>query len=150
MRQRYQYEMLGYNFRLNDVLAAIGIAQLERLPESTRRRRANARFLSAQLESVIVPKVKEGREHVWHQYTVRLPDGMDRERAVKQLSAAGIGTGIFYPLGVHRFAHVREAAGENEMPMTDMVAASVVSLPVHPLLETSDLERIVAAVNALE
>jgi dTDP-4-amino-4,6-dideoxygalactose transaminase len=149
MRKRYQYETLGYNFRLTDVLAAIGLAQLGRLPEATARRRANARFLNAEIESVTTPTVKEGREHVWHQYTVRVPDGMDRDAAVKRLDEAGIGTGIFYPLGANRFDHIKKVVGDLEMPVTDRVAASVISLPVHPLLEQSDLERIVAAVNAL-
>jgi perosamine synthetase len=149
MRERYQYEMLGYNFRLNDVLAAIGIAQLDRMPEATRRRRENARFLSDQIETVITPRVAEGRDHVWHQYTVRVPDGMDRDNAVRRLKEKGIGTGVFYPNGVHRFAHVKDAAGEFSLPVTDRVAASVVSLPVHPLLSRADLERIVAAVNSL-
>ena len=149
MRKRYQYEMLGYNFRLTDLLAAIGLAQLNRLPEATKRRRGNARFLNGQIESVATPSVKEGREHVWHQYTVRVPEGMDRDDAVKRLDAAGIGTGIFYPGGAHRFAHIKEVVGDVEMPVTDRVAASVISLPVHPLLEQPDLERIAAAVNAL-
>jgi dTDP-4-amino-4,6-dideoxygalactose transaminase len=149
MRKRYQYEMLGYNFRLNDVLAAIGLAQLNRMPEATARRRANARFLNAQIESVTTPTVKEGREHVWHQYTVRVPEEMDRDDAVRRLDAAGIGTGIFYPRGAHDFPHIKEVVGDADLPVTDRVAASVISLPVHPLLEQADLERIVAAVNAL-
>jgi len=149
MRKRYQYEMLGYNFRLTDLLAAIGLAQLGRLTEATARRRANARFLNGQIESVATPSVKEGREHVWHQYTVRVPEGMDRDGAVKRLDAAGIGTGIFYPGGAHQFAHIKEVVGDVEMPVTDRVSASVISLPVHPLLEQPDLERIAAAVNAL-
>jgi perosamine synthetase len=149
MRKRYQYETLGYNFRLTDVLAAIGIAQLDRMPEATRRRRENARFLSAQIESVTTPTVKEGREHVWHQYTVRVPDGRDRDDAVKHLDAAGIGTGIFYPGGAHQFTHIKEVVGDIDMPVTDHIAESVISLPVHPLLEPADLERIVAAVNSL-
>ncbi len=149
MRKRYQYETLGYNFRLTDVLAAIGLAQLDRLPEATKRRRANARFLNAQIESVTTPVVKEGREHVWHQYTIRVPEGMDRDAAVKRLDEAGIGTGIFYPHGAHRFDHIKEVVGVVEMPVTDLVASSVISLPVHPLLEQPDLERIAAAVNAL-
>jgi dTDP-4-amino-4,6-dideoxygalactose transaminase len=149
MRERYQYEMLGYNFRLNDVLAAIGIAQLDRMPEATRRRRENARFLNDQIETVITPRVAEGRDHVWHQYTVRVPEGMDRDDAVRRLKEKGIGTGIFYTNGVHRFAHVKDVAGDFSLPVTDRVAASVMSLPVHPLLSHSDLERIVAAVNSL-
>ena len=149
MRKRYQYEMLGYNFRLTDVLAAIGLAQLNRMPESTARRRANAAFLSAQIESVATPTVKEGRDHVWHQYTVRVREEMDRDDALRRLDAAGIGSGIFYPAGAHKFRHIKEVVGDVEMPVTDSVAASVISLPVHPLLDQADLERIVAAVNAL-
>jgi dTDP-4-amino-4,6-dideoxygalactose transaminase len=95
------------------------------------------------------PTVKEGREHVWHQYTVRVPDDMDRDDAVTRLTEAGIGTGIFYPGGAHKFPHIKEVVGDVEMPVTDRVASSVISLPVHPLLEPADLERIAAAVNAL-
>jgi perosamine synthetase len=149
MRKRYEYEMLGYNFRLTDVLAAIGLAQLQRMPEATRRRRINASFLNAEIESVITPTVKEGRDHVWHQYTVRLPEGADRDDALKSLADAGVGTGIFYPNGAHKFPHVRKVVGDVDLPVTDRVAASVISLPVHPLLEPGDLERIVSAINAL-
>ncbi len=149
MRARYQYEMLGYNFRLTDVLAAIGLAQLHRMPEATKRRRANASFLNAQIETVITPRIKEGRDHVWHQYTVRLHDGMDRDAALARLGEAGVGTGVFYPRGANHFDHIKEVVGEVNLPVTDRVAASVISLPVHPLLEPADLERIVAAVNAL-
>jgi perosamine synthetase len=149
MRKRYEYEMLGYNFRLNDVLAAIGIAQLDRMPESTDRRRRNAQFLSDHIESVTTPRIKEGREHVWHQYTIRVPEHVDRDEAIVKLDAAGIGTGVFYPVGAHRFPHVSNVVGEPSLPVTDRVAASVISLPVHPLLDHADLERIVAAVNRL-
>ena len=149
MRDRYRYETLGYNFRLTDVMAAIGVVQFQRLGEATRIRRSNAATLSAALKNVSIPVVKEGREHVWHQYTVRLEKGTDRAAVVKQLQEAGIGTGVFYPLGAHRFPHIREVIGDVEMPITDRVAETVLSLPVHPLLSAGDLERIVAAVNRL-
>ena len=149
MRDRYRYETLGYNFRLTDVMAAIGVVQFQRLGEATRIRRSNAATLSAALKNVSIPVVKEGREHVWHQYTVRLEKGTDRAAVVKQLQEAGIGTGVFYPLGAHRFPHIREVIGDVEMPITDRVAETVLSLPIHPLLSAGDLERIVAAVNRL-
>jgi perosamine synthetase len=149
MRNRYEYEMLGYNFRLTDVHAAIGLAQLGRMDEATRRRRSNAAYLSAHLRRVVTPVVKEGREHVWHQYTVTLPEGVNRAAAVRQLSQEGIGTGVFYPRGAHRFPHVHAYTGDLDLPVTDRIAASVLSLPVHPLLTEPDLERIVAAVNSL-
>ena len=149
MRNRYEYELLGYNFRLTDVLAAIGLAQLGRMEEATRRRRSNASYLSARLRGVRTPLVKEGREHVWHQYTVTLPRGADRQDAIRRLGEDGIGTGVFYPRGAHRFPHVHALTGELDLPVTDRAAASVLSLPVHPLLDQSELERIVAAVNSL-
>jgi dTDP-4-amino-4,6-dideoxygalactose transaminase len=149
MRNRYEYEMLGYNFRLTDVLAAIGLAQMGRMDEATRRRRANASYLNAHLRGVRTPIVKEGRDHVWHQYTIALPPGADRQDVIHRLGDHGIGTGVFYPRSAHRFPHVHEVTGELDLPITDRVAASVLSLPVHPLLEPSDLERIAAAVNSL-
>ena len=149
MRNRYEYEMLGYNFRLTDLLAAIGLAQLGRMEEATRRRRSNAAYLNAHLRGVGTPILKEGRDHVWHQYTVRLPQGADRDKAAHRLSEAGIGTGVFYPRGAHRFPHIQAETGDVSLPVTDRVAASVLSLPVHPLLDQSDLERIAAAVNSL-
>jgi dTDP-4-amino-4,6-dideoxygalactose transaminase len=149
MRNRYEYEMLGYNFRLTDIHAAIGLVQLERMEEATRRRRANANYLSAHIRGVRTPAVKEGREHVWHQYTVKLPQDADRPDAIRRLAEAGIGTGVFYPRSAHRFPHVHAITGDLDLPATDRVAASVLSLPVHPLLDQSDLERIVAAVNSL-
>jgi dTDP-4-amino-4,6-dideoxygalactose transaminase len=149
MRNRYEYEMLGYNFRLTDVLAAIGLAQLGRMEEATRRRSSNAAYLTAHLRGVVTPVVKEGREHVWHQYTITLPQGTDRQDVIHRLADDGIGTGVFYPRSAHRFPHVHAVTGELDLPVTDRVAESVLSLPVHPLLEPSDLERIVAAVNSL-
>jgi perosamine synthetase len=149
MRNRYEYELLGYNFRLTDVLAAIGIAQLGRIEEATRRRRSNAAYLNASIRGVMTPVVKEGRDHVWHQYTVRLPQGADRGDAARRLGEEGVGTGVFYPRGAHRFPHVHAHTGDLDLPVTDRVAASVLSLPVHPLLDKSDLERIAAAVNSL-
>ena len=149
MRNRYEYEMLGFNFRLTDVMAAIGIAQLGRIDEATRRRTSNAAYLSAHLSGVVTPVVKEGRTHVWHQYTIRLPHGVDRNEVAHRLGQAGIGTGVFYPRGAHRFPHIQAETGEVSLPVTDRVAASVLSLPVHPLVERADLERIVAAVNSL-
>ena len=69
---------------MTDLQAAIGLVQLDRLPAMTKKRRANAAYLTAGIKSVITPKVKEGYEHAWHQYTVRVRDGQDRDQAVKQ------------------------------------------------------------------
>jgi len=151
MKQRYHHEMLGYNFRMTDLHAAIGLAQLNRLDEFTARRRANAEYLSAHIESIVTPTVRDGYAHVWHQYTIRVNGGRSRDDAVKQLNEAGIGTGIFYPIPAHQQQHVRAMGlGDAHMPVAEQLAREVISLPVHPLLSQDDLETIVNAVNTLE
>lgn len=150
MQRRYYHDMLGYNFRMTDVHAAIGLAQMDRLDEFTARRRANAAYLNAHITSVIIPKVRPGYGHVWHQYTVRLDKGRDRDAAVKRLADAGVGTGIFYPVPANKQAHlVKLGLGDVPLPVAERLAEEVISLPVHPQLSQADLETIVAEVNKL-
>jgi len=149
MKVRYYHQQIGYNYRLTDVLAAIGLAQLHRLKEFTAKRRANAEYLSKHISTVVTPKVKPGYEHVWHQYTIRVDSGKDRDAAVKQLNDAGVGTGIFYPVPVHQQSYFRAMFGDQPLPMTEKAAKEVISLPVHPQLTQNDLEFIVAEVNKL-
>lgn len=149
MRHRYHYEFLGYNFRLTDLHAAIALAQMDRLEEFTARRRANAAYLSAHITSVVTPQVREGYEHVWHQYTVRVDGGRDRNAAVHQLNEAGVGTGVFYPLPAHRHDYIRDVVGDVHLPVAERLSQEVLSLPVHPGLSQGDLEQIVEAVNRL-
>ena len=148
MRRRYHHDMLGYNFRMSDLHAAIGVVQVERLEELTAKRRANAAHLSANLKGVRLPTVKEGREHVWHQYTVRVNG--DRDAAVARLHKAGIGTGIFYPVPAHKQRHLAEMGyGDQVLPVAEKASREVISLPVHPQLSQADLEKIIFEVNRL-
>ena len=151
MRQRYHHEILGYNFRMTDLHAAIGLAQMERLDDFTARRRHNAGYLSRHIQSLIVPSVKPEYDHVWHQYTVRVPDQatFTRDQAIETLSEAGIGTGVFYPVPAHQQRYVQERYGPKSLPVTEQLAQQVFSLPVHPQLSPADLERIAEVVNAL-
>jgi perosamine synthetase len=76
MKRRYYHDMLGFNFRMTDLCAAIGLVQLDRLEDFTAKRRANAAYLNSKINSVITPRVKENYGHVWHQYTVRVDGGL--------------------------------------------------------------------------
>jgi perosamine synthetase len=149
MRQRYYYEFLGYNFRMTNLHAAIAVTQMDRLEEFTARRRANAAYMSEHIHSVVTPQVREGYGHVWHQYTVRVDGGRDRDAAVRQLREAGVGTGIFYPVPAHKHDYLREIVGDIHLPVTEQLAREVLSLPVHPGLSQTDLNQIVEAVNRL-
>lgn len=152
MEQRYANEIVGANMRMTDVAAAIGREQLKQLPGWTEQRRANAKVLDARLAGVVTPPVADGARHVYHQYTVRMAGG--RDAAQQQLTAAGVGSAVYYPTPIHRlkpFQEADRAIGRTwDLPETERAAAEVLSLPVHPSLTDRDLDRIVTAVNTLE
>jgi perosamine synthetase len=149
MRTRYHYEILGYNQRMTDIHAALGVVQLGRIDEFTRRRRYNAAALSAGITSVLVPTVRPECEHVWHQYTVRVPGDLNRDIAARKLTEAGVGCGVFYPEPLHRLPHIRSVVGDQSLPVAELLSRQVLSLPVHPALSADDLDRIVTDVNKL-
>lgn len=146
-RGRYEYIDLGYNYRLTDLQAAIALCQLDHLKEWTEKRRANAAYLSANIDNPRVIKPGRSRGHAWHQYTVRIPEG--RTGALAQLHAAGIGAAVYYPQALNTLPHVRQVVGDVHMPVAERLAGEVLSLPVHPGLTREELERIVEGVNAL-
>ena len=150
MQRRYYHDILGYNFRMTDLHAAIGLAQIARLADFTEKRRANAAYLTSHISAVVTPKLKEGYGHVFHQYTVRVDCGRDRDAAARQLNEAGVGSGVFYPVPANRQAYLVEMGlGEVILPVAERMAHEVLSLPVHPQLSQADLEKIVAEVNKL-
>lgn len=148
MRERYVHEMVGYNFRMTDIQAAIGIAQIERLPEFTQKRRSNAALFNETINSVITPKELEDREHVWHQYTIRIEDNL-RDAAMDLLSKAGIGYGIYYPIPLHKQQSMERFVDKVSFPIAEQLSNEVLSLPVHPGLSDEDLERVIKEVNKL-
>jgi perosamine synthetase len=148
MEQQYRNEVVGFNARMTDIHAAIGRVQLTKVDAWTARRRSNAAFLDANLRGVVVPPVADGATHVYHQYTVRVTD--DRDGFVAALKEEhGVGSGVYYPIPNHRLPSLAGYAPGLDLPATERAAAEVVSLPVHPSLSEGDLERIVAAVNAV-
>jgi dTDP-4-amino-4,6-dideoxygalactose transaminase len=149
MKRRYYHEFLGYNFRMTDIQAAIGLVQLQRLPEFTEKRRQNAAYFNAKIEAAKTPKVRPGYEHVWHQYTIRINGHKNRDAAVEQLAAAGIGTGIYYPVPAHKQEYIAKIVGDVHLPVAEQMAKEVVSLPVHPKLSEEEREHIVMEVNKL-
>lgn len=148
MRRRYYHDEMGFNFRMTDVHAAIGLAQLQKLEKFNEARIANARFFSEHLAGVTTPVVPAGYRHVFHQYTIRVADGR-RDAVLGGLREKGIGTGVYYPLPVHQQRVYVERGYGRAFPEAERAAMEVLSLPVHPALSSADLETIVAAVNEL-
>jgi perosamine synthetase len=154
MRERYVYETAGHNYRLTELQAALAIPQLARLAETTARRRLNAEYLSAGLGDVPglhVPRQLPGRGHVWHQYTVLVTDDapVDRDEFVRLLGERGVGSGVYYPRPVFDYDCYRThpQVRVSAVPVTEDVARRVVSLPVHPGLDSDDLDQIIDTVR---
>lgn len=148
MERQYENEVIGFNARMTDLHAAIGRVQLTKIDAWTATRRANAAFFDAHLEGVLIPPTVAGAVHVYHQYTVRVTD--DRDGFVAALREEhGVGSGVYYPVPNHRLPSLAPFAPGVELPETERAAREVVSLPVHPSLTQSDLDRIVQAVNAV-
>lgn len=147
MVEPYKHESLAYNFRLSEMHAALGLAQLGRLEEFTSKRNANAAYLSSHLKSIPGPQTSEDRRHAWHQYTVRIAGNLNRDDLSKQLFDQGIQTGIYYPVPAHQQKHIRPQYGDVCLQETEKAAREVLSLPVHPGLSESDLKYIVDQVN---
>lgn len=148
MEKQYHNEVVGLNNRMTDIHAAIGREQLKKVGAWTAKRQENAAFLSANLEGVTTPPVADGAVHVYHQYTIRVPEGRDGFAAALR-EQYNVGSGMFYPVPNHRLAPFAGRTDDASLPQTEQAAAQCLSLPVHPSLTQGDLERIVEAVNAL-
>jgi perosamine synthetase len=155
-QERYRHLTLGYNLRMTEMQAALGMAQLDKLQRFTRQRIANAAVLTAALhEAVQTPVVRAGCRHVYHQYTIRVPQKRDEWAA--RLGERGIGTGIHYPRPIHRQPFYREhptlfrivGAHDGRLPVAERAAQEVLSLPVHPALCEEELATITSEVLRL-
>ncbi|RCW43826.1 MULTISPECIES: DegT/DnrJ/EryC1/StrS aminotransferase family protein [unclassified Halanaerobium] len=147
-KEKYYHDRLGYNFRMTNIAAAVGLAQLEKLPEFNISRIENAALFDqefSELDWIKTPTVPEKRKHVYHQYTVRVKD---RDRFADYLTEKGIGYGIHYPLTVNKQPYYKKlGCAELKFAEAEKAAEEVISLPVHPALSDAELEQIVEAVK---
>ncbi|HLY35581.1 MAG TPA: DegT/DnrJ/EryC1/StrS family aminotransferase [Candidatus Limnocylindria bacterium] len=146
MKVRYHHDVLGYNFRMSDIHASIGLAQLAKLPGYNARRREIAARYDAELRGVTTPAVRPGVTHVYHQYTIRVNR---RDEFVERLRERGVGSGVYYPIPVDRQKPlVALGYGQQRFPVTELLTEQVLSIPVHPSLSDAEVSTVIAAVNA--
>ncbi len=142
--------MLGHNYRMPEIPAAIGITQLEKLPAFSEKRRRNAQRLTEKLdlvERLTLPKEPEGYRHSWYLYTVRLQDskGPERDKMVEKLRKLGIGATVYYGTPVHRMPYYCQFE-EYSLPESDKASDEVFSLPVHPGVTLQEINYIADSV----
>jgi dTDP-4-amino-4,6-dideoxygalactose transaminase len=132
---------------MTELQAALGLVQLEKLTEWTRKRIENAAYLTERLVNVTTPCVREGCVHVYHQYTIRVNG--NRDEALEKLTTGGVGARVYYPLPVHRQPFYRELGFNDSLPVSERMSEEVLSLPVHPALTPGELDKIVSEVSRL-
>lgn len=143
MAGRYEHKIVGLNERMTEIEAAIGLVQLARLPDWTKRRREIAGIYDERLHpSLGLPVERLEAVHVYHQYTIAPPN---RDRIRQALNRAEIGNDVYYPMGTHQQAPYR--GPEYDLPVTDEMVERVVSIPVRPDLADDEIELIIDTLN---
>jgi perosamine synthetase len=140
------HDRLGFNYRLSDLAAALGVAQVEKLDSLLERRAAVARLYEerlAGLEGVRTPIAGRGAElRSWFVYTVRLPQGIDRDEVVRKLAERGIASKAYLPC-IHLFPHLRELGyREGQFPVAEAASAESLALPFFPALGEAQVDRV--------
>jgi len=153
---KYYHTMLGLNYRMTDVEAAIGREQLKRLDEMLAIRRRNAEILNKGLAEILgirIQKITPNGEHAWHQYCIVVDKkvfGCSRDKLIEKLKQKGIATGIHYPRGLHQQPIFERMYEKQVLSNTEYVTERILALPVHHGLSESDMERIVEAIHEIK
>lgn len=153
---KYYHTMLGLNYRMTDVEAAVGLEQLNRLDAMVAKRRNNAAYLTGGLSEIpgIIPQmVTPNSNHAYHQYCVLVDKqqfGMDREALAAALKERGIATGVHYPWGLHQQPIFEKIYGQTTLPICEKICKEILALPVHHGLGESEVEYIVTAMKDIQ
>lgn len=148
-RARYDHPVTGFNCRLDTLQAVVlkaKLSQLDRWNEA--RRTAAARYdrMLSDVPGVIRPSTRNGNDHVWHLYVVRVPE---RDRLLATMQAAGIPVAIHYPTPLHLVgAFARLNYGPGDFPVAEKACSEILSLPMHPHLTEAQQARVVDALAA--
>ena len=146
--KRYEQSLLGYNYRMTDIAASIGLVQLKKIDEFNAKRNENAEYLSQGMKDIpgiTTPIVADNVTHVFHQYTIRV--SKDRDKFKEFLTEHGIGTGIHYPIVLYKQPFYERMGITGNCPEAEKAASEVISLPVHPSLTREELDTIIETVK---
>ena len=149
--EKYLHTCLGYNYRMTDISAALGLSQLGRIGEFNESRRKNAAFLSSHIHAkgLVTPTEFPGTKPVFHQYVIRVTKDFPMSRAafMDYLKENNIGSAIHYPVPLHRQPVFDLENEPDPCPISTRLSGEVLSLPVHPTLTGGQLEYICETIN---
>jgi dTDP-4-amino-4,6-dideoxygalactose transaminase len=147
----YVHEAIGHNFRMTEMQAAIGLVQLSKLQAVSEQRRENAAYYDDHITCHFRrPRVAPTGRHVYHQYTLRVPDGRreTRDEVRAELERGGVASGVYYPVPLHlQLPYVK--LGNPRCRFAEQAAADMFSIPVHPGVSELDRIQVAAALNRI-
>ena len=150
----YDVVNLGYNYRLNEVQAALGISQLEKINEINKKRIEAAHYYTQKLKEIdgIIPAYEANdRTHVYHLYVIRVVKenrGINRDGLYKELSKKGIGLSVHYtPLHLLTFYEKTLGYKMGDFPIAEQVSKEVLSLPIYPTITKAQIDYVVKEIS---
>lgn len=147
-RWKYDIVNLGYNYRLDEVRAALGLSQLQRIERINEMREKIAKKYNKMIEKIKglnIPKIKPDRNHIFHLYTIKVEKNypLTRNQLFKKLSKNGIGTSVqYYPL--HLMSIYKNQSKKSNFPVANKLKDKVISLPIFPKMTTKQIEYVVS------
>jgi dTDP-4-amino-4,6-dideoxygalactose transaminase len=150
----YIYKRIGYCSRLDELQAAALLVKMKRIREWTETRRKNARFYFEALKnvsSVVLPTVAPGNQHVFHQFTLRVPGEGRRDALQEYLKVHDVGCAVFYPLSLHlQGPYAKFGYHTGDFPHSERVTEEVLSIPIHPHLGLEQLKYVAETIAAFK
>ncbi|MBI5449594.1 DegT/DnrJ/EryC1/StrS family aminotransferase [Candidatus Gottesmanbacteria bacterium] len=146
-RVRYYHDFLGYNMRMTEMQAALGLVQLAKLDRFNKIRREHAAYyneLLSDMPQLVTPVVAGCVQHVYHQYTIRVREQKEKNRQtlIHAFDGAGIGYGIYYPVPIHQQKELLVRGFRGNFPIAEQLSREALSLPVHPKITKKQIHFI--------
>ena len=147
-KTRYEVQRTGMNGRLDTLQAAVLLCKMPLLADEIAARAKVAAQYAARLAGTVgLQDVRAGAENAWGLYTIRLPEGVDRDAVAKALGAKGVPSGIYYPKPLHTqpayaAAHAGAIANAPPLSVSESLCNRVLSLPMHPYLTEAEIARV--------
>lgn len=148
---KYDNVRFGLTARLDTIQAAILLEKLKIFDdEIAARQTAAERYARGLGNLVTVPQLAPGCSSVWAQYTIRLPQGVDRDGFAAALKAQGVPTAIYYVKSLHQQTAYRDfPAADGGLPVSEQLSRDVISLPMHAYLDEASQQRVIEAVRSV-
>lgn len=149
---KYYHSIMGLNYRMTDLEAAIGREQLHRLEKILTIRRRNAAVYNeafSKIDGLRLQKITEGGEHAWHQYCMVIDKsciGFTRDVLSERLTEKGVATSVHYPRGLHQQPIYKESYEDVSLPITEYLSQNIIAIPVHHELNEEDVRYVANAV----